>query len=163
MTRNRFPPSYSDWTGEQGSLPTSLRLTTAAIIFNEKHQILLEKRSDNGFWGLPGGAMEIGESIESALRREVVEETGLVVIIERLIGIYSDPRNFTIARYPDGNISQNVNFLFICKKISGTLEKSAESLSLGFHNLNNLPEPLLPGHLLRIRDALSNNDNPIIG
>ena len=62
--------------------------------------LLLMQRSDNGAWGLPGGYVEIGESVVEAAAREVVEETGVRVEVERLVGVYSDPRVQVIA-YPD--------------------------------------------------------------
>ena len=47
------------------------------LILNEKNQLLLQKRADNGYWGYPGGALELGESFEECAKREVIEETGL--------------------------------------------------------------------------------------
>jgi NUDIX domain len=70
--------------------PTELGLSVSAIVWRE-HEILLMRRSDNGYWGLPGGFVELGESVAEAARREVVEETGWEVEIGRLIGVYSDP------------------------------------------------------------------------
>ncbi len=57
------------------------------IIENEKGKVLLQRRRDNGFWGIPGGAMEPGETFEQAARREAKEETGLTLGELRLIGI----------------------------------------------------------------------------
>jgi ADP-ribose pyrophosphatase YjhB (NUDIX family) len=70
--------------------PTQLGLSVSAMVWRE-HEILLMRRSDNGYWGLPGGFVELGESVADAARREVEEETGWSVEIERLIGVYSDP------------------------------------------------------------------------
>ncbi len=70
--------------------PTELGLSVSAMVWRE-HEILLMRRSDNGYWGLPGGFVELGESVAEAARREVAEETGWSVEIERLIGVYSDP------------------------------------------------------------------------
>ena len=58
--------------------PTSIRPGACAIIFDDSGKVLLERRSDNGFWGLPGGAVEVGESVEQAVKREVMEETGIL-------------------------------------------------------------------------------------
>jgi ADP-ribose pyrophosphatase YjhB (NUDIX family) len=69
-----------------------LRPGVAAVIPNGEGRILLQRRSDNGLWGLPGGSVEIGESVRDAILREVREETGLSVEVVRLIGVYSDPR-----------------------------------------------------------------------
>lgn len=67
-----------------------LILTGASVLLiDEKKRVLLQQRTDNGLWGLPGGLMEPGETIEETARREVYEETGLAVTDLRLYGIYS--------------------------------------------------------------------------
>ena len=58
------------------------------IVYNERNEIL-QKRGDRNEWGLPGGAMELGESLEETAKREIFEETGLNVEVEHLIGVYS--------------------------------------------------------------------------
>ena len=83
---------YRDNTGMPlAGMPSRLGVGANAIIFDDDGGILLEKRSDNGWWGLPGGHVEIGESAQDAVVREVLEETGLVVEIMRLVGVYSHP------------------------------------------------------------------------
>ncbi|WP_195575543.1 NUDIX domain-containing protein [Paenibacillus sp. 1001270B_150601_E10] len=85
-------------------------VTGGAIIRDELGRILLQKRSDYGDWGLPGGGMVAGETIEETMIREVREETGLEVIQYALDTIYSGPRmEYT---YPDGNQVVFVMFLF---------------------------------------------------
>ncbi len=70
--------------------PNALGLSVSALVWRDR-EILLMRRSDNGHWGLPGGFVEVGESIADATRREVAEETGWSVELGRLIGVYSDP------------------------------------------------------------------------
>jgi ADP-ribose pyrophosphatase YjhB (NUDIX family) len=70
--------------------PTELGLSVSAMVWRDD-EILLMRRSDNGCWGLPGGFVELGESVSEAARREVEEETGWSIEIGRLIGVYSDP------------------------------------------------------------------------
>ena len=70
--------------------PTELGLSVSAMVWR-KGELLLMRRADNGHWGLPGGFVEVGESVAAAARREVREETGWTVEIGRLIGVYSDP------------------------------------------------------------------------
>ena len=70
--------------------PTELGLSVSAMVWR-RDEILLMRRSDNGFWGLPGGFVEVGESVSDAARREVVEETGWTIELGQLIGVYSDP------------------------------------------------------------------------
>jgi 8-oxo-dGTP pyrophosphatase MutT (NUDIX family) len=63
----------------------------AVLIFDEAGQVLLQRRADNGRWGVPGGAMEPGESFEDAARREAREETGLIVARLILVDVFSGP------------------------------------------------------------------------
>src|SRR5438874_11508176 len=76
-----------------------VRPSVSAVIFDRRRRLLLQQRSDGGQWGLPGGSVEIGESLAEAARREVLEETGLVVVVRRLIGVYSEPA-LQVVRYP---------------------------------------------------------------
>lgn len=88
-------------------------VTGGAIIRDRKDRILLQKRSDYGNWGFPGGAMGPGESIEQTMKREVFEETGLEVNEYELYTVYSGPR--MKYRYPDGNEVVFVMFIFNAK------------------------------------------------
>ncbi len=138
-----------------------IRPGVAAVISNGAGKILLQQRSDNGLWGLPGGSVEIGESVRDAIVREVREETGLTVEVLRLIGVYSDPR-FQIVRYPDGNVVHYISTLFACRILAGTLQTCDETLDLRFFDPDHLPENLLPMHRIRIQDALANRPTAFI-
>jgi 8-oxo-dGTP pyrophosphatase MutT (NUDIX family) len=126
----------------------------SAVIFNARGEVLLEKRSDNGFWGLPGGAVDVGESVEQTTIREVWEETGLRVAVKRLVGVYSDPRRHGVSSYPDGNVVQFVALCFECVTESGELSISDESTDIGYFPPDDLPENTLPANRIRIGDAL---------
>src|SRR5207247_1368189 len=93
-----------------------------AGIFDGRRRLLLQQRSDGGQWGLPGGSVEIGESVSDAVAREVREETGLTIATRRLVGVYSEPR-LQVVRYPDGNVWHYVNVCFECVVRGGTLTK----------------------------------------
>ncbi len=137
-----------------GGTATSLRVSATAFIRDEAGRVLLQQRSDNGFWNLPGGGLELGESVAQACVREVREETGLEVEIVRLIGVYSAPEITTMS-YPDGRVIQYVTSLFECKVIGGKLELDAESLALEWFDPLELPEPFSPNHVSRLQDALA--------
>src|SRR5258708_39425974 len=79
--------------------PKANRLVPSAnvIVVNDQDQILMIRRTDNGNWAVPGGAMDLGESIAEAAIRETEEETGIVCEITGLIGIYTDPKH--VIRY----------------------------------------------------------------
>lgn len=68
-------------------------------VFNEEGKVLLQKRGDNEAWGFPGGAMEIGESAEETAIREINEETGYIVEVGGLIGVYTK----YFQTYPNGD------------------------------------------------------------
>jgi ADP-ribose pyrophosphatase YjhB (NUDIX family) len=132
----------------------TIRPGVAAVIF-EGERVLLQRRDDNGRWGLPGGGVDPGESVRAAIIREVHEETGLDVEPLRLIGVYSDPANHQVITYPDGNVIHYVSAVFECAIRGGTLACGAESLELGFFGPESLPEDTLPISRIRIVDALA--------
>jgi ADP-ribose pyrophosphatase YjhB (NUDIX family) len=157
MTASDTP--LRDWTGAPvDAMPNKIQAGTSALILNAHGQILLQQREDNQHWAMPGGRLDPGEDLRTCCIREVFEETGLRVEIKRLIGVYSDPRQFMIARYPDGNITQMLNVCFECVIIGGELTLSHESLQLGFFDLDALPEPMLLTHRVRIADANSGGE-----
>src|SRR5205823_14899647 len=80
----------TDNSDSSGS-PASFRIAASALIF-DGNRVLLAHRRDIDWWNLPGGGMEAGETVEQAIRREVLEETGLEVEVERLVGVYSKPQ-----------------------------------------------------------------------
>ena len=157
------PKLYLDFTGHPiAGLPQAVRAGVCAAIFDDDGGVLLERRSDNGFWGMPGGAVDVGESVEQAVKREVVEETGLLVEVKRLVGVYSDPRRYSIASYPDGNVFQGVSFLFECVRVDGELRMSHESTDLGYFGVDDLPESMILNRANRIADAAEGATAPFI-
>ena len=131
----------------------AIRPSVSAVIWDGGARVLLQQRSDSGQWGLPGGSVEIGESVTDAIVREVREETGLTVRAGRLIGVYSDPA-FQIVRYPDGRVWHYVNVCFECGVIGGHLTTCAETLALGYFDPRGLPDTMVALHRIRIEDAL---------
>ena len=129
-----------------------VRSSASAVIFDRKGRLLLQQRSDGGQWGLPGGSVEIGESVKAAVVREVREETGLVVVPRRLVGVYSDP-GLQVIRYPDGNVWHYVTICFECAVRGGELTLCDETLALDWFSPGRLPATLLAHHRIRIRDA----------
>jgi mutator protein MutT len=131
-----------------------LRTAACAIVFDGQGRVLLHRRTDNGRWALPGGAIEIGETAEQAVVREVEEETGYKVSVVRLIGIYSDPLHTTIT-YPDGNVNAYVAIAFECRVVGGSPATSDETSAVDWFKRDALPPAFHPGHLPRLADALS--------
>lgn len=128
------------------------------ILVNEKNEILLQKRSDFNSWGLPGGAMEFGESAEEACVREFLEETGLKVKVKSLLGVST---NF-IQHYPNGDVAQAVVIEFIVELVEKTDEQgSSETLDLGYFSRDKLPSIFNKQHLNFIRQYY-NRDHPFV-
>ncbi|WP_207229367.1 NUDIX hydrolase [Ktedonosporobacter rubrisoli] len=97
-----------------------------------------------------GGGMESGETVEEALRREVLEETGLQVDVEQLVGVYSKPQK------------QEVVLTFRCRIAGGTLTATEESQECRFFEPDALPAKTLPKHRQRVEDALLNSPQAVI-
>jgi ADP-ribose pyrophosphatase YjhB (NUDIX family) len=127
---------------------------SGACIINNKGQILLQKRSKEGeIWGLPGGAVEIGESIEEAMVREVKEETGLNVRADYLIGVYSK----YFCTYANGDKAQTICNLFKCTILDGDLSiDEKETFDLCFFDIDNIPELFNQQHKDMINDIIQN-------
>ena len=137
--------------------PTDIRLSVSAVVWKSdaRSEVLLMQRSDNGHWGLPGGYVELGESVADACAREVREETGVVVEVGKLIGVYSDPARQVID-YGDGRRVHAVNLCFEARATgSGAATTPHETLASAYFAATALPAPLVPIHEIRIRDALA--------
>ena len=143
---------YGDRLGKEGQL----RMGCSAVIFNEdRTKVLLTRRTDNGRWCIPGGAMEVGESAGEACIREVWEETGLHVEVKRLIGVYSNPNQLVI--YPDGNKAHFVVISFEVEVTGGELGLSNETTEAGFYSVQEMEAmPMHGKHKERVEDALLN-------
>jgi ADP-ribose pyrophosphatase YjhB (NUDIX family) len=97
----------------------SLVVAVTAIVTNDAGELVMQKRTDNELWGLPGGAMNTGESIAQAVVREVLEETALQVEPTGIVGIYSDPGH--IIAYANGEIRQEFSICFTARIVGGQL------------------------------------------
>jgi len=129
----------------------------AAILDVSKEKLLLTRRSDNAQWCLPGGGMDPGESAAQACAREVFEETGLIVRVSRLVGIYTSPDRITA--YADGNRFQYVSMLFDVTVEGGTLGLSDETTEVGYFTEAEIASlDLMSNHRERIPDIFAGQD-----
>lgn len=106
------------------------RVCVGALVINKEDKILMIKHPMRG-WEFPGGHVEIGETLVQALKREVIEETGISVEVGSLVGIHS---NISVGIQYDGvsALPPSVNIDFIAKAVSGDLTLSSESIDIGW-------------------------------
>jgi len=115
----------------------------SVILINEKGEILLQKRRDNGCWGFHGGSVEINEVVEEAAARELFEETGLIANNLELFKVFSGPELYYV--YPNGDEVSNIDIVYICRDYSGNLHaNSAEVENLAFFALDKIPDNISP-------------------
>lgn len=123
-----------------GSRPI-ISVGATVLVTNDQQEVLFQHRSDTHDWGLPGGSMELGETLEEVAIRELEEETGLQTTQLELIGVFSGPRFYF--QYPNGDETYSVIHLYHAKDVTGTLAmRDGESLNLSYFNQTTLPETI---------------------
>jgi ADP-ribose pyrophosphatase YjhB (NUDIX family) len=146
----------------RAKIGTALIMTpgVTAIILNEQGEVLLQKRSDNHMWGMPGGAIDPGEDPADAVVREVREETGLEVVPERVIGVYGGKE--AVVAYPNGDQVAVISILFLCRVVGGTLQlDDDETLELRYFPTDQLPSEMLSRHATRVMHAVANHSQTV--
>ena len=130
-----------------------IRLGVAVALINQENEILLEKRSDCGWWGVTGGKLDLGETVKDCAMREIKEECNVLVESKllKLVGVYSDPEEGRILQYPDNRVHL-IDVVYFYKRNYFELKKSHESLELKFFNFNNLPELIVPPAVKPLND-----------
>jgi ADP-ribose pyrophosphatase YjhB (NUDIX family) len=142
--------------------PNSLVPAASAIVADDDGRILLQRRRDSGYWALPGGTMNLGESISQTVVREVEEETGLRVEPTGLVGIYTDPDH--IIEYSDGEVRQQFNVCYTARVIGGSLAISDESTALRFVAIEELDSvPIHESTKMRIDRFIARIPTPHLG
>jgi 8-oxo-dGTP pyrophosphatase MutT (NUDIX family) len=120
-----------------------------AIIQDVDGRFLLSHRPDLEIWNLPGGTVEPGEAPWNAVVREVLEETGLHVVVRRLVGVYTKPRTDTMV------------FSFHCTVVGGRLAVSDEADEHGYFALHDVPVNHSPAQIERLRD-FAGSEQPVV-
>lgn len=135
--------------------PNSLVPAVSAVVTDDDGRILLHRRSDNAMWSVPGGRVEVGESVAEAAVREVREETGIEAAPVRIVGVYSDPRS--VVAYDDGEVRQQFSICVACSHVGGAVSATShESLDARFVEASEIADlDISPTIRLRIDDYLA--------
>ncbi len=162
QTQHERLSTFRDSRGEPvAQWPKRLVPSVTVIILHGSHwqetpamwTVLCQQRSDNGWWGFPGGAQESGESLIACAKREVMEETGLDIYFHGAVCVDSDPQRHAICTYNDGTV-QYTNTTFLASIIAGVATVSPESLQLRWCSIDMLPQPFLRNHEWRLAQAM---------
>lgn len=106
--------------------PNSVVPAAVALVAREDGAVLLMRRTDNGNWALPGGAVEMNESVADAAIRETLEETGIQVEVTGLLGVYSDPRH-VIHFTSNDEVRREFSVVLTARPVGGEPAASDES------------------------------------
>ena len=123
--------------------PRKIILNCAGAVIIRDEKILLQRRSDNGRWGLIGGLLEMNETYEEAALREVQEETGLEVGLESFLGVFHNHHMV----WSNGDAAHVISAMFTARILSGEPRIDEESYELRFFGKDELPELFAEDHL----------------
>lgn len=116
-------------------------VSVAGIVVRDDGRVLVIKRDDNGHWEAPGGVLELDESFEAGVRREVLEETGLEVTVERLTGVYK-------------NLTQGiVALVYRCRPEEGEPHETEEACEIRWMTIEEVQAEMTPAFGVRVLDA----------
>ncbi|WP_310427715.1 NUDIX domain-containing protein [Chamaesiphon sp. VAR_48_metabat_135_sub] len=132
------------------SVKQTFTIGAFAIIVDSENRILLCLRNDYDLWNLPGGGVDDGEAPWECVIREVKEETGLNIVVEKLIGIYSKPEH------------NDLVFSYKCKIVSGDIQINEEAKEIKYFHINEIPQNTIQKQIERIKDYLANNDTVVM-
>lgn len=116
-------------------------VSVAGIVVREDGRVLVIRRDDNGHWEAPGGVLELDESFEDGVRREVLEETGLVVEVERLTGVYKNLTHGIVA------------LVYRCRPANGEPHPTEEAREIRWMTREEVQSAMVPAFGARVLDA----------
>jgi 8-oxo-dGTP diphosphatase len=124
-------------------------VSVAAVITDDDGRVLVVQRRDTGKWEIPGGVLELDESIHDGVRREVAEETGVQIEPERLTGVYKNIRLGVVA------------LVFRARVISGRPGPTEESANVGWWTLDAIEAGMAEAFAIRVLDAIDSHEPAI--
>lgn len=116
-------------------------VSVAGIVVREDGRVLVIRRDDNGHWEAPGGVLELDESFEDGVRREVLEETGLKVEVERLTGVYKNLTHGIVA------------LVYRCHAVDGDVHPTTEAREVLWMTRDEVESAMNPAFAVRVLDA----------
>lgn len=116
-------------------------VSVAGVVVDEAGRVLVVQRRDNGHWEPPGGILELGETFEDGVIREVAEETGVLVSVERLTGVYKNMTRGIVA------------LVYRCHPAQGVARATAESTQVRWVTLDQIPDLMSEAYAIRVQDA----------
>ncbi len=116
-------------------------VSVAGIVVRDDGRVLVIKRDDNGHWEAPGGILELDESFEAGVRREVLEETGLEVTVERLTGVYKNLTHGIVA------------LVYRCRPVGGEPHSTEEAREIRWMTKEEVQSAMVPAFGVRVLDA----------
>ncbi|MEB3023418.1 MULTISPECIES: NUDIX hydrolase [Mycolicibacter] len=122
-------------------LPPKHSVSVAGIVVDPAGRVLTIQRADNGHWEPPGGVLERSETLEDGVRREILEETGVTVAVERLTGVYQNLTKGVVA------------LVYRCRAIAGTPHPTPEARDVRWMNLDEVAAEMGPVFAVRVFDA----------
>ena len=143
-------PDYIKWIRSRVGHEKIMLVHAGGCIFNDRGEVLLQRRGDCDQWGFPGGTVELGETPQMAAVREVREETGLDVVVGELIGIYTD---FDVV-CSNGDQFQSILIAYELTVMGGDLFcDQQETKELKYFSLTDAPELFCKQHNDILRDV----------
>jgi ADP-ribose pyrophosphatase YjhB (NUDIX family) len=118
-------------------------VSVAGVVVNDEGKVLVIRRRDNNRWEPPGGVLELDETFEEGVRREVHEETGILVRVDRLTGVYKNMKRGIVA------------LVFRCTPEAGTTTATDEAREVRWMTTNEVCASMTPAYAVRITDALT--------
>ncbi|WP_067453563.1 NUDIX domain-containing protein [Actinomadura macra] len=142
--------------------PNSLVPSVNMVVENEAGSILMIRRTDNDNWAVPGGAIDLGESVAQAAVRETREETGIECEVTGLVGIYSDPKHL-IHYTSNDEVRQEFSILLTGRYVAGSPQASDESRDVRWVRRPDVADRKMDRSMrLRLADYLSGKNTPVI-
>ena len=140
----------------------SLVPSVNVVVTNDAGEILLIRRTDNDNWAVPGGAIDLGESVAQAAVRETREESGIECEITGIVGIYSDPKHVLLYT-SNGEVRQEFSIVLTARPLSGQPTPSSESSEVRWVPVSEVRDYTMDRSMrIRINDYLDHNESPVV-